>query len=68
MPDLSAVQQMSQTGQNEGARERKWGHSTRTADGLAAASGWPIGVLEGARTSPEKARMAAGGDARVKRT
>src|ERR1700730_7336983 len=33
MPDLSAVQQMSQTGQNEGARDRKWGHSTRTADG-----------------------------------
>jgi len=33
MPDLSAVQQMSQTGQNEGARERKWG-------ALNADGGW----------------------------
>jgi hypothetical protein len=63
MPDLSAVQQMSQTGQNEGAPGNgNCGHSTRRASGASAASGWPIHVLEGARASPNKARMAAGRD------
>ncbi len=49
-----------QTGQNEAPTYRNCGHSTPRADGAAAASGWPIRVLEGARTSPKKARMAAG--------
>jgi 3-hydroxyacyl-[acyl-carrier protein] dehydratase / trans-2-decenoyl-[acyl-carrier protein] isomerase len=37
-----------------------WRHAMRRADGEAAASGWPIRVIEGARTSLEKARVAAG--------
>src|SRR3977135_3993995 len=39
---------------------RNWGHSTPRAHSAAAASGWPVRMLEGRRTSPKKVGVAAG--------